>query len=290
MQELLQHLSLDAQQLTAILITTGRIVGILIGAWIVIGLAQRGVRAMRMRIASRMDDREAAQRAETLGRVIRNLIAVVVWLIAGMLVLSEFGVSLAPILGAAGVAGLAIGFGAQSLVKDFFTGFFLLLENQIRQGDAVTIADHSGTVEAVTLRYVQLRDYEGHVHFVPNGMITSVVNKSRGFAHAVINVGVSYSADLDQTMEVMRAVGAALRQDAVFADRLLGDLDMAGVEDLGDSAVMIRARIRTTPGDQWTVRREYLRRLKRALDDAGIEIPFPQVVMHSPAPLARPER
>jgi moderate conductance mechanosensitive channel len=286
MQELLQHLSLDTAQLTALLITAARIAGILLGAWIVIGLAQRGVRAMRLRIASRMDDREAAQRAETLGRVIRNLIAVVVWLIAGMLVLSEFGVSLAPILGAAGVAGLAIGFGAQSLVKDFFTGFFLLLENQIRQGDAVTIADHSGTVEAVTLRYVQLRDYDGHVHFVPNGMITSVVNKSRGFAHAVVNVGVSYSADLDQTMDVMRAVGAALRQDTAFADKVLGDLDMAGVEDLGDSAVVIRARLRTTPGDQWGIRREYLRRLKKALDQAGIEIPFPQVVMHAPTPLA----
>lgn len=286
MQELLQHLSLDTAQLTALLITAARIAGILLGAWIVIGLAQRGVRAMRLRIASRMDDREAAQRAETLGRVIRNLIAVVVWLIAGMLVLSEFGVSLAPILGAAGVAGLAIGFGAQSLVKDFFTGFFLLLENQIRQGDAVTIADHSGTVEAVTLRYVQLRDYDGHVHFVPNGMITSVVNKSRGFAHAVVNVGVSYSADLDQTMDVMRAVGAALRQDSAFADKVLGDLDMAGVEDLGDSAVVIRARLRTTPGDQWGIRREYLRRLKKALDQAGIEIPFPQVVMHAPTPLA----
>ncbi len=286
MQELLQHLSLDTAQLTALLITAARIVGILLGAWIVIGLAQRGVRAMRLRIASRMDDREAAQRAETLGRVIRNLIAVIVWLIAGMLVLSEFGVSLAPILGAAGVAGLAIGFGAQSLVKDFFTGFFLLLENQIRQGDAVTIADHSGTVEAVTLRYVQLRDYDGNVHFVPNGMITSVVNKSRGFAHAVVNVGVSYSADLDQTMAVMQEVGAALRQDAAFADRVLADLDMAGVEDLGDSAVVIRARLRTTPGDQWGIRREYLRRLKKALDQAGIEIPFPQVVMHAPTPLA----
>lgn len=283
MQELLQQLPLEAAQLTAIIFTALRIVGILVGAKIVIGLAQRGVRAMRMRIASRMDDKEAARRAETLGRVIRNLIAVVVWLIAGMLVLSEFGVSLAPILGAAGVAGLAIGFGAQSLVKDFFTGFFLLLENQIRQGDAVTIADHSGTVEEVTLRYVQLRDYDGNVHFVPNGMITSVINKSRGFAHAVVNVGVSYSADLDQTMAVMQEVGAALRQDAAFADRVMGDLDMAGVEELGDSAVMIRARLRTTPGDQWTVRREYLRRLKKALDQAGIEIPFPQVVMHTPA-------
>ncbi len=127
-----------------------------------------------------MDDREAVKRAETLGRVFRYLVAVVVSLMAGMLVLSEIGVSAAPILGAAGVVGLGVGFGAQSLVKDFFTGFFLLLQNQIRQGDVVKLGEHAGCVEEVTLRYVQLRDYDGNVHFVPNGTITTAVNMARG--------------------------------------------------------------------------------------------------------------
>jgi len=263
--------------------TTFRITVILIAAWIVIAVAQRAIRTLRERIARRMDDREAIKRAETLGRVFRYLVAVVVSLVAGMLVLSELGVSVAPILGAAGVAGLAVGFGAQSLVKDFFTGFFLLLENQIRQGDVVRLGNHSGLVEEITLRYVQLRDYDGNVHFVPNGQISTVVNMSRGFAQAVVDVGVGYGEDLDQVMGVMRETGAALRADVAFADRILGDLEIAGVERWADSAVMLRARFRTLPLEQWTVRREFLLRLKRAFDAHGIEIPFPQLRVHAAA-------
>ena len=162
--------------------TVLRIVLILVGAWVVKGLLHRGIGSMRKRIANRMDDREAGQRAETLGRVFRYLVTVVIGLITVMLVLAELGVSLAPILGAAGVVGLAVGFGAQSLVKDFVTGFFLLLENQIRQGDVIEIDGHSGSVEEITLRFVRLRDYEGAVHYVPNGQITTVINRTRGFA------------------------------------------------------------------------------------------------------------
>ncbi|HQD82279.1 MAG TPA: mechanosensitive ion channel family protein [Quisquiliibacterium sp.] len=263
--------------------TTFRITVILIAAWIVIAVAQRAIRTLRERIARRMDDREAIKRAETLGRVFRYLVAVVVSLVAGMLVLSELGVSVAPILGAAGVAGLAVGFGAQSLVKDFFTGFFLLLENQIRQGDVIRLGNHAGLVEEITLRYVQLRDYDGNVHFVPNGQISTVVNMSRGFAQAVVDVGVGYGEDLDQVMDVMRETGAALRADVAFADRILGDLEIAGVERWADSAVMLRARFRTLPLEQWTVRREFLLRLKRAFDAHGIEIPFPQLRVHAAA-------
>src|SRR5690606_38560239 len=148
-----------------------RIIFIVLGAWLLVTVLQRTVRTLRDRIAARMDDAESAKRAETLSRVFRYLVAVVVGLIAGMLVLAELGVSVAPILGAAGVVGLAVGFGAQSLVKDFFTGFFILLENQIRQGDVVQLGDHSGVVEGINLRFVQLRDYDGNVHYVPNGHI-----------------------------------------------------------------------------------------------------------------------
>jgi small conductance mechanosensitive channel len=257
-----------------------RIVCIVIAAWVLIYLTQRGIRALRIHIASRFDDREAVKRAETLGRVFRYLAAVVISLIAGILVLSELGVSVAPILGAAGVAGLAVGFGAQSLVKDFFTGFFLLLENQIRQGDVVQLGEHAGLVEEVTLRYVQLRDYDGHVHFVPNGSITSVVNMARGHAQAVIDVGVGYGADLDTAMALMRQVASELRLDGAYASRILDDLEMAGVERWSDSSVVLRARFRVAPLEQWNVRREYLRRLKYAFDTAGIEIPFPQVTVH----------
>ncbi len=259
-----------------------RICGILVAAWLAIVAAQRAIRGLRIRIASRLGDREAVQRAETLGRVFRYLAAVIVSLIAGMLVLGELGVSVAPILGAAGVVGLAVGFGAQSLVRDYFTGFFLLVEDQIRQGDVVKLGEHAGLVEQVTLRYVQLRDYDGNVHFVPNGTITSVVNMGRGHAQAVVDIGVAYSADIDTAMALMHEVAAELRRDPAHAARILDGLEMAGVERWADSSVVIRARLKVAPLQQWTVRREYLRRLKKAFDEAGIEIPFPQLVLHRP--------
>lgn len=281
--EFLQAALAYSNGLAGVAVSLVRIVGIVVVASIAVVVSQRAIRALRIRIATRMDDRESVKRAETLGRVFRYITAVIISLVAGMLVLAELGVSVAPILGAAGVVGLAIGFGAQSLVKDFFTGFFILLENQIRQGDVVRLGDHSGLVEEVTLRYVQLRDYDGNVHFVPNGMISSVVNMSRGFAQAVVDVGVAYREDLDRVMDVMRQVGAELRADPLHAPRILDDLEVAGVERWADSSVIIRARFRVMPLEQWNVRRDYLRRLKRAFDAHGIEIPFPQVTVHRAA-------
>ncbi len=268
------------QGLGGVAVSGLRICVILVVAWLAIAAAQRAIRGLRIRIASRLGDREAVQRAETLGRVFRYLAAVIVSLIAGMLVLGELGVSVAPILGAAGVVGLAVGFGSQSLVRDYFTGFFLLVEDQIRQGDVVKLGEHAGLVEQVTLRYVQLRDYDGNVHFVPNGMITSVVNMGRGHAQAVVDIGVAYGADIDTAMALMHEVAAELRRDPAHADRILDGLEMAGVERWADSSVVIRARLKVAPLQQWTVRREYLRRLKKAFDEAGIEIPFPQLVLH----------
>jgi small-conductance mechanosensitive channel len=258
-----------------------RIVVIIVAAWVLVAVLQRAIRAFRVRIASRFDDRESVKRAETLGRVFRYLAAVVVSMIAGMLVLGEMGISLAPILGAAGVVGLAVGFGAQSLVKDYFTGFFILLENQIREGDVVKLGNHAGMVEVVTLRFVQLRDYDGHVHFVPNGTITSVVNMSRGFANAVMDIGVAYRENTDEVVQLMRDTGRALRDDPAFAGRILGELEVAGVDSWGDSAVVIRCRFKCAPLEQWGVRREYLRRLKQAFDVQGIEIPYPHLTLYA---------
>ncbi|UCG99521.1 MAG: mechanosensitive ion channel family protein [Burkholderiales bacterium] len=244
-------------------------------------LLQRTIRLFRQRIAARLDDREAVKRAETLGRVFRYVVAVVVSLVAGMLVLSELGISLAPILGAAGVAGVAIGFGAQSLVKDFFSGFFILFEDQIRTGDVVKIAGHAGLVEEITLRHTRLRDYDGNVHYVPNGMVDSVVNMSRGFAQAVMDIGVAYRENTDEVYEVMRRTARQLRADESFAPRILDDLEIAGVDNWADSAVMIRCRFKVVALEQWSVRREYLRRLKKAFDEAGIEIPFPHLTIYA---------
>jgi small conductance mechanosensitive channel len=265
----------------AVAVASMRILVILLLAWIAYHVVTRAVRVLRTGIASRLDDPEAVKRAETLGRVVRYVVTVVISLVAGMLILAEMGVSVAPVLGAAGVAGLAVGFGAQSLVKDFFTGFFLLLENQIRQGDVVKLGNHSGVVEHLTLRYVQLRDYEGNVHFVPNGTIVTVVNMSRGFAQAVVEVGVGYGEQVDRVMDVMCEVGEQLAADPSHAPKLLGPFELAGVERWADSAVMIRGRFKTLPLEQWGVRREYLRRLKNEFDARGIEIPFPQLTVHA---------
>lgn len=168
------------------------------------------------------------------------------------------------------------------IVKDYFTGFFLLLENQIRQGDVVRLGEHGGLVEEITLRYVRLRDYDGNVHFVPNGQIAAVVNMSRGHAQAVIDVGVAYREDLDRVMQVMREVAERLREDAEYGHRILDPFELAGVERWDDSAIILRGRFRVAPLEQWAVRREYLRRLKVAFDVNGIEIPFPQLAVHGP--------
>ncbi|HWA13820.1 MAG TPA: mechanosensitive ion channel family protein [Burkholderiales bacterium] len=257
-----------------------RILLILCIAWIISRIVKRAILAFRRRVAIHLDDREAAKRAETLGRVFRYVASVVVWLIAVLVILAEVGVSVAPILGAAGVAGLAIGFGAQSLVKDYFTGFFLLLENQVRQGDVVRLGDHAGLVEDVTLRFVQLRDYDGNVHFIPNGTIVTVVNMSRGYAQAVVDVRAPYREDIDRVANLMREVADSMRNDKDFGPRILDDFELAGVENLGDSAVVIRGRFRVAPLEQWNVKREYLRRIKYAFDQNGIEIPLPHLTVY----------
>ncbi len=264
-------------------ITALRVLLIAVIAWALIGVLQRLIRAFREQLAARMDDLEAKKRAETLGRVGRYVVAVVVSLIAGTLILAELGISVAPILGAAGVVGIAVGFGAQSLVKDYFTGFFILLENQIRQGDVVEIAGIGGAVEEITLRFVRLRDYEGSVHYVPNSMITTVTNKGRDFAYAVIDVSIAYREGIDEAVAEMRAVAAAMRTDPAYRSKIIDDLEVAGVETWADSAVVIRSRIKVMPLQQWSVRREYLWRLKKAFDVRSIEIPYPHLTVYAGA-------
>ena len=271
----------DWNQLQGPAVSLLRILLILVIAAVAIRLLQKLVRGVRVRVARHLGGAEAERRAATVGRVIRYLVALVIGAIAFMLVLAELGISLAPILGAAGVVGLAIGFGAQSLVKDYFTGFFLLFEDQIRTGDVVNVAGIGGLVEDVTLRHVRLREYDGNVHFVPNGLITSVTNMSRGFAQAVMDIGVAYREEVDEVIGVMREVGAALRADPKFEPMILDDREVAGVERLDDSAVVLRCRFKVAPLQQWTIRREYFRRIKAAFDAHGIEIPYPHTTLYA---------
>jgi small conductance mechanosensitive channel len=266
---------------TALAHTLLRIGLILVAAWTLLALARRGIPLLRRQLQKRTGDPEQLKRLETLGRVFRYIAAVVISLIAGMLVLSEIGISIAPILASAGVVGLAIGFGAQSLVKDYFTGFFLLLENQIHQGDVVEIAGLGGLVEEVTLRHIRLRDYEGSVHYVPNSAITTVTNRSRDYAYALVDIGIAYREDVEAVFGVIRRVAAEIRADADLGPLILDDVDLAGIEAWGESAVTIRFRIKVWPLQQWTVRRAFLLRLKKSFDQLGIEIPFPHLTVYA---------
>jgi len=275
---------LESINWSSLSITALRVALILLLAAIAARLLQRLIPLLRDRLAGNLDDTEQLKRAETLARACRYAVTVVVSAMAGMLILAELGVSIAPMLGAAGVVGLAVGFGAQSLIKDYFIGFFILLENQVRQDDVIEAAGKSGLVEEVTLRYVRLRDYDGVVHFIPNHLITTISNMSRGFAHAVIDVGVAYREDIDEVLALMRREGDALRRDEVFAPKILDELEMAGVEKWAESAVILRCRFKVRPLEQWNVRREYLRRLKKAFDAHGIEIPYPHLTVYAGQP------
>jgi moderate conductance mechanosensitive channel len=258
-----------------------RIVLILVVAYVAFRALGRLLKVFQAFALTRAEDNpEELKRISTLSQVFRYIFTVLISIVTIMLILSELGISIAPILATAGVAGVAIGFGAQSLVKDYFTGFILLLENQIRQGDVVEVAGKGGFVEEVTLRFVKLRDYDGNVHFIPNGAISVVTNMSRQFAFSVIDIGVAYKEDVDEVMQIMREVGKELRTDPALKDRILGDIEIAGVDRLGESSITIRCRFKVTALSQWDVRREFYRRIKRAFDERGVEIPFRHITVY----------
>jgi small-conductance mechanosensitive channel len=222
-------------------------------------------------MARRAAAAEELRRIDTVGTAFRYFATVLVVLVAGTLILGELGISITPILATAGVAGIAIGFGAQSLIKDYFTGFFLLIEDQLRQGDVVEIAGKAGEVEEVTLRYVRLRDGDGYVHFVPNGEIKVVVNRTRTHAFANIDVGVPDDADFEAVFKAMRDVGAALRGDPKFGPLILGEVEILGVERWELWGLMLRCRMRVLPHERDTVRREFTQRLAIEFRSRGLK-------------------
>ena len=221
-------------------------------------------------MAKRAGGADELRRIDTVSSAFRYVASVIVVLVAGMLVLSELGISIAPVLATAGVAGIAIAFGAQSLIKDYFTGFFLLVEDQIRQGDVVEIAGKSGEVEEVTLRYVRLRDGDGYVHFVPNGEIKVVSNRTRTHAYTNIDVGVPDDADVDAVFKAMRDVGAALQADPTYGPLVLGETEVLGVERWELWGMMLRCRMRVLPHERDSVRREFTRRLASEFQKRGL--------------------
>jgi small conductance mechanosensitive channel len=254
----------------------------------VLVLAYLGLRVLKLvtgRIEKAVDDgdpttlSEREQRGKTLAQLLNNVGGVTIWVAAGLTILNFF-IEIGPLLAGVGVAGLAISFGAQSLVKDVISGFFILLENQFGVGDVVEVNGVSGVVERMTMRVVVLRDVHGTLHVVPNGSINLVSNKTRAWARAIVDIGVAYKENVDNVIRVMRDVAAELWRDAEWKGRLLEEPAVWGIEQLADSSVNIRLAAMTQPGKQWDVGRELRRRLKNRFDREGIQIPFPQRTLH----------
>jgi len=267
--------------LILILTKSVAVLGILLGAW----LAFRILKILTAQIQRRFEDEdpttvtEFEQRAKTLIHLLNSVGAATIGVAALLTVLNLF-IPIAPLLAGVGVAGLAISFGAQSLVRDVINGFFILLENQFAVGDIIEINGKSGVVESITLRVVSVRDVEGTVHIIPNGSINMVSNKTKSWARAVLDIGVAYKESVDEVIRVVNDVGAGLWADADWQPKLAAAPEVWGVEDLAESSVNVRLIVNTRPGKQWQVKRELRRRIKNRFDEEGIEIPFPQRTLH----------
>ncbi|UCD34995.1 MAG: mechanosensitive ion channel family protein [Nitrospiraceae bacterium] len=267
--------------LWAWVLTSGlRIIFVLVLAGVALKVARIFSSRLVKLFSERHEDVEFQKRAETLGSVVRHMLTVIILITSTMIILKELGIEIGPILAAAGVVGLAVGFGAQSLVQDVISGFFILLEDQIRVGDVVQIAGQGGLVEKVNLRMTILRDVAGNVHYVRNGKIDLVTNMTKEFSRYVFDIGVAYREDVDEVISVIREVDEDMRRDPEYSADILEPMEILGLDKFADSAVVIRARTKTRPIQQWRVGREFNRRLKKRFDERGIEIPFPHVTMY----------
>ena len=242
---------------------------------VMLALLKRGVAKLSSLYEGTLPIRAQIKRAYTLTHIVRDVARILILFVGMTMILSEGGVDLKPLLAAAGLGGLAIGFGAQSLVKDLISGFFILWEDSVRIGDVVEVAGVAGLVEEVELRTIKLRDVSGNLHIVPNGVIDKVKNLTKDYSYYVFDIGLAYRENADEVMGVLQEIAEDLRRDSRFADEILAPLEMLGVDQFKDSAVMIKCRIKTEPHKQWRVGREMNRRIRNTFDAKGIEIPFP---------------
>ena len=220
------------------------------------------------------------KRVKTLTGMLQTICLTLVWVVGVVMSLDQIGLDITPILAGAGIVGLAVGFGAQNLVRDVINGFFMILENQIRVGDVAIVNGTGGLVEAISFRTITLRDLSGTVHIFPNGTVTTLANMTKGWSAYVMDIGVAYKEDTDRVAEIMREVGKDLQQDEHLGRKILEPIEIMGVDAFGESEVVIKARIKTLPIEQWGVGREYRRRLKKAFDRENIEIPFPHRTLY----------
>lgn len=257
-----------------------KIVLILIALFVVLKIVKSFSKRSSKLFLKKRDDDEAKKRAETLSSVIRNTLSITLVILAVMIILGQVGIEIGPLLAAAGIAGLAIGFAGQSLVKDIINGFFILLEDQVRVGDIVEVGGKSGIVENINLKLTRVRDLEGNVHFIPNSVIDIVSNKTKEYSCYLLDIGVAYREDADEVIEVIKQIDEEMRSDSDWKDKILQPIEIFGLDRFDDSAVVVRARTRTLPGKQWGVGREFKRRIKKRFDELDIEIPFPHTTLY----------
>jgi small conductance mechanosensitive channel len=244
---------------------------VIIGLKLARGLSRKLVTS----VTKHQDDIEVQKRTETLGSVIKHLLTILILIVGAMMIMKELGIEIGPVLAAAGIVGLAVGFGAQNLVQDVISGFFILLEDQIRVGDVVKIAGQGGLVEKVNLRMTVIRDLWGNVHYVRNGNIDIITNLTKEYSRYVFEIGVAYRENIDAVMDVLKKIDEELRDDPAFKDDILEPIEIFGLDQFGDSAIIIKARYKTKTMQQWRIGREFNRRMKITFDELDIEIPFP---------------
>jgi len=270
-----------------------RIVCLLLFAYLCTLFAGRLVQALRKYTVRMMlksggaSEYELEKRADTIASVVRKAAYILIWAIAGIMILRELNFDIAPLLAGAGVIGVALGFGAQNIIKDVLSGLFMLVENQIRVNDVAVINGKGGLVEEINLRTTVLRSDDGAVHIFPNGSITTLSNLTREYSYYVFNVAISYAEDPDRVIDVLKSIGAELMEEEGYKPLILAPLDVLGVDQLGENGVAIKARFKTLPGKQWTVGREMNRRIRKQFQDAEIERAFPSqvvVVRNEPPP------
>jgi moderate conductance mechanosensitive channel len=261
-----------------------RITAIAIAAYIIVRIGTTATRQLEreMSTGTGLDVIERTKRAQTIGRLLRNFLSVVIVMIAGLTALRELGVDITPALTGAGILGLAVGFGAQTLVRDVISGFFLILEDQVRVGDVAVVNGQGGLVEAVRLRTIVLRDEEGTVHVFPNGEVKTLANKSKDFAYYVISVGVIYDEDPDRVADAMKDAADSLMTDPEFRVHILEPLEIYGVDAFEMTQLVVKGRIKTVPLKQWTVGRELRKRIARTLKERGVRMPGMQIVQVGP--------
>lgn len=263
---------------------------VIVAALIALEVALRAVDAAFQAAAQNAETVRRAAQLRSLAPMCRGAVRAIIAVFAGLLVVSQFGVEIGPLLAGAGVVGIAVGFGAQTFVKDYLTGFSLILEDIVSVGDIVRIGDCGGLVETMTLRTIRLRNFDGTLHVIPYSEAQIVHNMTKTFSYYVFELSVSYDSDIDKAFELMAETGRELQAEPEFKEKILEPLEIVGVDQFADSAVVLKARIKTVPAQQWKVGREYNKRIKVAFDAAGIEIPFPQMKLHVPAALVKERR